>query len=140
MRVESLGTRSIELMRFAPYLVATCTIYNTVSVRRVCVYIVSIRSYMLPFRLRRLDALLSEPRYCIVPNSRDTEFPRIRFREYFAQLRLRSWSVCTHKDAAGIFASIDFAVRIKSAKSAKMMLRENLAYTAGSNSDLDYYT
>ncbi len=57
---ESLGTRSIELMRnmrFAPYLVAT--IYSK---RPPClnfaVYIVSIRSNMLPRRLRRLDALL----------------------------------------------------------------------------------
>ncbi len=58
---ESLGTRSIELMRnmrFAPYLVAT--IYSE---RPPClnfaVYIASIRSYMLPLRLRRLDALLA---------------------------------------------------------------------------------
>ncbi len=55
--LESLGTRSNKLMRFAPYLVAT--IYST---RPQClnfaVYIVSIRSYMLPRRLRRLDALL----------------------------------------------------------------------------------
>ncbi len=58
--LESLGTRLSELMRFAPYLVAT--IYSK---RPPClnfaVYIVSIRSYMLPRRLRRLNVLLVEP-------------------------------------------------------------------------------
>ncbi len=48
-------------MRFAPYLVAT--IYSK---RPPClnfaVYIASIRNYMLPRRLRRLDALLAGPR------------------------------------------------------------------------------
>ncbi len=57
---ESLGTRSIELMRnmrFAPYLVAT--IYSKrPPYLNFAVYIASIRSYMLPRRLRRLDALL----------------------------------------------------------------------------------
>ncbi len=56
MLVESLGIMSIELLRFAPYLVAT--IYSK---HPLClnfgVYIVSIRSYM---RLCRLDAFLMQ--------------------------------------------------------------------------------
>ncbi len=66
---ENLGMRSIELMRnmrFAPYLVAT--IYSKgPPCLNFTVYIVSIRSYMLPRRLRRLDALLISLMHVLSP-------------------------------------------------------------------------